>query len=803
MIHFVVIADAEGKTPEQCRQWVDGQERCLNEFRKEYPSLAFTRQCFQIPSVSKLPSVRDAYHKIADMLGDAIGQSRPSDRFVAILDSRSWRSLGQIRSLRDVQGLLILAFPDVLWVPVFDDGKESKDELKRALNLVAGGFNPLFDGTGVRGALLKKHKTNSAYQYDRDDVAVTIDEERHFAELTAYTAFRFGYRAYPVSTARLAEQVLGVASPEQLPSLAGATVRQDASLVVFEDRDVEFPDVDQTQNEKHILGGGREGKWPLLDKARLRVLATVAEAEEAIGGVDNSAWQTDNGGAQGKMRGATADECFQNAGVKNIGGGQGEAFHRFLGKMQRKAFNLFAGWMGDVWAWNIFKCLLMGGMLVWVLIRCPILLIPSLFLLVAAFGFFRNAIARSLLFLFGHHERIRTFFNIRSQWRFYPKLYPSHFPWRQIQREGTRYWCHVRKPFGGMFGLRNQCGLPNGSSFNGPLNKQTVSDIYRNALRGLAPTKTGHDVEQPKHSAYGMTLDLATDLIGRSRVLKDRGQGIENAIHAAVLATCAYELLGHQTPALSIEALELRHCCEVLAECEFPGVRARQDMEDRLVDIHNSMWQICRARDGSVRAEMFANGVASICDKLTDILRSRGRYGEAAFLTRRSRHMHRLLLPPVMRNLLAYPEWVLRSPWHFALSFSAIALVFCLYWVWGIERGCTLGHAFAKTYEVLVCDEPDLSWPGPQEASWVAVNGPFQAEAGKGNPNIWEVQPTEIPDHVKSAREAETRANAPKKKTPNRISKETFTILVHTMRQLALLHLAFLGLCFWDLMQRK
>lgn len=499
----------------------------------------------------------------------------------------------------------------------------------------------------------------------------------------------------------------------------------------------------------------------------------------------------------------TAGEWFRREHFTSIEGGKPDiwSLYPWNEKIHRFSFNLFSGWLGAVWAWNIIKGILIMAVLVGVLVWSPILLIPSLFLVVAAFGVCRNAIVGVLLFLFGGHERVRTFFKIRSQWRFFPKLYPNHFPQLQIQRKGARCWCHVRKPFGGLFGLRNQCGLPNGRGFNGPLNKQKVSDIHLNAWKGLEPTDTGGDLEDSTHAAYGMTLDLATDLIGRSRALKDRGQGIEDAIHAAVLATCAYELLGHQTPALSIEALELRHCCEVLAECEFPGVRARQDMEDRLVDIHNSMWQICRARDGSVRAEMFANGVASICDKLTDILRSRGRYGEAAFLTRRSRHMHRLLLPPVMRNLLAYPEWVLRSPWHFALSFSAIALVFCLYWVWGIERGCTLGHAFAKTYEVLVCDEPDLSWPGPQEASWVAVNGPFQKEAGKGNPNIWEVQPTEIPDHVKSAREAEAGVNAPTKKPP--ISKETFTILVHTMRQLALLHLAFLGLCFWDLMQRK
>ena len=41
----------------------------------------------------------------------------------------------------------------------------------------------------------------------------------------------------------------------------------------------------------------------------------------------------------------------------------------------------------------------------------------------------------------------------------------------------------------------------------------------------------------------------------------ERSGDVKDAIHAAVLATSAYELLGHMTPALSIEPLELRRCC--------------------------------------------------------------------------------------------------------------------------------------------------------------------------------------------------------------------------------------------------
>lgn len=804
MLHFWVIADLEGKTPEQCRQWIDEQETyCKKYCKKHYSSLDFDKHSHCIPQSTE-SNIRDAYHAIADILGDAINEAKPSDRFVAVLDARQDSSLKGISSLNSVQGLLILAFPDILWIPIFKgEEKDVGKAIHTALDLAAGGFNPMFDGTGVRGELVRSHPTNPAYRCKRDDVAVSIDEERHFAELTAYTAFRFGYRAYSVSTNRLAKQVMGVGSPQGLPSLAGAAVSPEASLVIFEDRDIEFPDVDQTKNEMHRFGGGREEAWPLLEKANYRVLATVAGAGETIGAAQ--------GGGKSEEKCITAEGWFQhNTKFSHIEGGKAGSRSRFVEKSRRLLFNLFAGGMGDVWAWNLIKSLLAVGILWEILVHCPILLVPSLFLIVVALGVFRNAIVGGSLLLIGNHKRVRTFFKIRSQWRFYPKLYPGHCPRRKIQRGNVKCWCHVRKPFGGIFGLRNQCGLPNGRGFNGPLNEQMVKNIYKNALRGKAPTITGGKLESSTHAAYGMTLDLSTDLIRRARLMKERDGGIEDAIHAAVLATCAYEMLEHKTPALSIEALELRHYCEVLAECAFPGVRASLDMEDRLIDIHNSMWQICRAQDGSVREEMFANGMASICDNLSDLLRERGRYSEAAFMTRRSRYMHRLLLPSFLRSCLAYPEWVLRSPWHFAFSFSMVIAMFCAYWLVMVrplesteDRG--VFHALTKTYEVLVCDEPDLSWPGIDEPSWVAINGPFQPEVGKGPSNIWEVCPTNMPQHVKSSRSVPTKGNATNGNTENSqtLTKDTFTVVVHTMRQIALLHLAFLGLCFWDSMQRK
>lgn len=774
MVHFWVIADmVTCKSDNQCQEWAESHKACLKEFPfldsklhdlEIIPRLPWKSKDGFEGATIKMAAVRDVFHRISSVLGSAIDKESPTDRFVCVLDARQYSNMGkdEMSSLKTVQGLLILAFPDILWIPVFKGGDEdATNDIKTALNLVAGGFNPLFDGTGVRGALIRTHETNSAYPYYREDVAVAIDEERYFAELAAYTAFRFGYRVYPVSTERLAKQVLGLKLKTKLPSMAKAYVSSTASLVVFEDGDIQFADCNQGQNKTHAFGAARDDAWKLLKTANLRVLATAYGADEKI--------------ADGKTM--TATEWFRRAGGKELWHGKKSSILTSLEGLRRRAFNLFAGGMADVWVWNLIKGAMIAGVLIWILVKHSYLLLPALLLVFVAFGLFRNAIVGGLSYLFRCHDRILTFFKIRSQWRFYPKLYPNHFPHTQIQ-QGEGHWCFVRKPLGGIFGLRNQCGLPNGRNFAGHLDSRKVSDIFRNARVGH-PTESGGQVKDSSHSAYGMTLDVATDLIGRSNAIKNHGGGIEDAIHAAVLATCAYELLGHKTPALSIEALGLRHSCEVMAECEFHGVRANLDMEDRLVDIHNSMSQICRASNGDIREEMFESGMAAICDSLSELLRSRGRNEEAAFLSRQSRYMHRLLLPTFLRNLLAFPEWAVRSKLNFFASLSIFLGGFALYYVFKIDSGADISDVLAKMYELLFSTQPNMDLTEIMTKANPTKDGPvlkFLEILG-----VIKLESTQaLEDKIASA-----------------------TVVVQAMRQLALIHIGFLAALFYDFMRRK
>ena len=194
--------------------------------------------------------------------------------------------------------------------------------------------------------------------------------------------------------------------------------------------------------------------------------------------------------------------------------------------------------------------------------------------------------------------------------------------------------------------------------------------------------------------------------------------------------------------------------------------------------------------------------MAVICDNLSDLLREYGRYSEAAFLTRQTRYLHRLLLPSFWRNFFAYPEWVLRSPWHFICSFSMVFIVFFAYWLaieWGYSNNesfsKTFAKTFAKSYEVLVCDQPDLSWPGMNEEHKFVIT--HQLKKGKNVAHSYNPLKKKQDKIYKNNFYSRFISTLPV------LSRGAFPVVVHTMRQISLLHLAFLGLSFWDVMRRK
>ena len=754
------------------------------------------------------------------------------DRFVGILQANAYCA-GNIHPLSSCQGSLILSFPEIQWIPVYNSRKDAFDEkagtmsLERAVKLCRNGYSPLFDGDGLRSRLMLgvRGDSDNITCYARTDVALAVDEEVNFAQMNAYTAYRFGYRAYSISSMVAADNLLygnvldmPVASTQRDVDLGDRDFRNRLSApvaIVFEDVQLQFPD--DTGKRVRAFGAKRDDQYQLLHDANLRIVATAARVGEAIAKSEDGKQIMSEDYFRGRKNGRNG----VNRSLYGIGIGQrlNCFLKRACERLDRWSFNVSGGW---VWYWplKMLDVLLMAAVLFGVFFWKVSLVLPILFGLFVARGLLRFVWEKIGGLIGCLPKTIRMFFVYWSQRHFLPQRYRNHCPENGIGKNKDTYWAVVHKPLAGIFGLRNACCLPNGRGFQGLYDTARVKEECRRAQQGDYAEQNNDDIS---HAAPGMAMEIAVRLLRRAEWLEAEGKIIdaEGAIHGAVLATVAGELLDAKTPAVSIEALTWKQYFEIRAECEFVGVQAHTDIVDRFIDIHNAMRRICKSPDGLVREDVYTSGMAELMDKLSSLLSDKGKPEEALFFAKKARLFHRRLMNPMARSLLAYPEWLLRSAWHVVLSLIVIATMFCWYWKKEIQPGCPISTALARTYEMLICDEPDLSWPGKDEPSWFAINGPFQEEAGKGTSNIWELCPTKMPEHVKSSREAEKARDAEndikfenssksndsnlgqKSSCESGLTRESFSVFVHTMRQIALLHLAFLGLCFWDAMRQK
>jgi hypothetical protein len=87
-----------------------------------------------------------------------------------------------------------------------------------------------------------------------DNVAVAIDEEREFAMLNAYTAYKFGRRAWIITTfAEFDTKPLWVAQ--------AMDVTQNLDVVVLRDIDLRFPDIPEKDKIREKLANVNESVW--------------------------------------------------------------------------------------------------------------------------------------------------------------------------------------------------------------------------------------------------------------------------------------------------------------------------------------------------------------------------------------------------------------------------------------------------------------------------------------------------------------------------------------------------------------
>jgi hypothetical protein len=118
-------------------------------------------------------------------------------------------------------------------------------------------------------------------------------------------------------------------------------------------------------------------------------------------------------------------------------------------------------------------------------------------------------------------------------------------------------------------------------------------------------------------------LVLANRLIARAEDILERATTVPDAIHAALLALEAKELIGNRTPTSALEALDLQHRAEVTAECMFRGVFYNFEVKERLRDVAREVKSISKwFKRGQVmrRAEISAR--CGIVGNLTRVFRT-------------------------------------------------------------------------------------------------------------------------------------------------------------------------------------
>lgn len=216
----------------------------------------------------------------------------------------TWDSLNPIKpggGWETVLGMLILSFPEVHWIFSSGNLAEAADEnlagntvlraahsaerperLREVLDTVKKiGVTSLCDSTGLRNSIRKT--MDGGHEIlglpIRAEFALAIDEERSYAWLHAYTAYRFGYRAHAVTT--YAGMWWALSPPNPQPSL------------VFEDYYLQFADEHPAGfshlRERDKSFGAREGDPGRLGGIPYRILITSGHhrGQDEVARIDN------------------------------------------------------------------------------------------------------------------------------------------------------------------------------------------------------------------------------------------------------------------------------------------------------------------------------------------------------------------------------------------------------------------------------------------------------------------------------------------------------------------------------------
>ena len=163
-----------------------------------------------------------------------------------------------------------------------------------------------------------------------------------------------------------------------------------------------------------------------------------------------------------------------------------------------------------------------------------------------------------------------------------------------------------------------------------------------------------HSLDEAPHSAPGRLLMICDRLIQRSEHLLNDHASVADAVHAAVLATEASELLSERTPTTALEAMALKHEAEVIAESRFIGVEYNLDLTHRFREITSearaiSKWFGARWKRSALNARL------TIVERLANRFRTMNQVEEELTCLAEARR-------------LRFAFWSREKPWRWVLS---------------------------------------------------------------------------------------------------------------------------------------
>ena len=237
----------------------------------------------------------DTYRLLCTKIRRFLETNKPTNgRTLVLVDNIHPESLNPMHSgWSALVAMLILTFPDLGWyfgvTPNSDKSDPSSENgdptdftdpvfPRKACSLPAL-FEPLkdalFDYSGLRHWIRSvMHRATGKDERKvapplplREKLAVALDDERSYAYFHAYTAYRFGFRALPVTEERIANQWFQQDSDSKMPFLS------------LEDLFLNFPDREDNPLPLSDLLCGRDKRWPMLKENKVvhRVFVTSGQ----------------------------------------------------------------------------------------------------------------------------------------------------------------------------------------------------------------------------------------------------------------------------------------------------------------------------------------------------------------------------------------------------------------------------------------------------------------------------------------------------------------------------------------------